>query len=168
MKPADKDGIICKIYFKVHFLSSGKHSMEFKSVEMKEIDISHRMIILVPCSAERCHAQSVSLKPANKTRCFPFSLLRTEPCWPLGTVNRSMMVCFAPLSPLLLDVWRASLYFTRAFRRALSVGERGCTMYVHLVWPGLKRCVCSLWGEIACGGDIAQVIYWEVQLALCC
>lgn len=102
-----------------------RSSVSLKIQKIKVINLLHRMIIFAQIA---CSARGVTLRAANKTRCFPFSLLRTRPCWPLGAVKRSMMVCFAPLSPLWLDVWRALPYYTRAFRRALSVGERVCTV----------------------------------------
>lgn len=106
--------------------------LSLKIQDINVIYISHKRIIFVQiaCSAKGCHTKCISLTAPNKTWCFPFSLLRTEPCWPLGVVNRSMMGCFVPLSPLWLDVWRASPYTSQEHSGELWVLGRGFALYV--------------------------------------
>lgn len=41
---------------------------------------------------------------------------------------------FARFPPLLLDLWRASPYFMRSFRRAWSGRERLCDVCMHMRW----------------------------------
>ena len=79
---------------------------------------------------------------ANRTRCGPFSLLRMLPCWPFGAVNRSMRGYFALFPPLLLDVWRASPYFMRSFRRAWSGRRRVCAGSMCMWCIEDSNCVC--------------------------